>query len=93
MRVLRRSLEEGFEDRGMQRGELVAELLRSPALVGRLEGVEAEVARRGYIEALQMVWFSAAAVAGVAIFVQAAVGRKGATEVGEEGESVDGVEA
>lgn len=69
----------------MRNPELVEELLRSPATVGRLQGVEAEVAREGYVEALRTVWFSAAAVAGVVVFVQAAAGWKEAVEVVQEG--------
>lgn len=81
MRVLRRSLERGFAEIGVRRPDLIEELLRSPATVGGLQGVEAEVARSGYVEALRTVWFSAAAVAGAVVFVQAAAGWKGAVEM------------
>ncbi|OBT82878.1 hypothetical protein VE02_08649 [Pseudogymnoascus sp. 03VT05] len=81
VRVLRRNLEQGFAEIGVRKPELIEELLRSPATVGELQGVEAEVARLGYVIALRTVWFSAAAVAGVVIFVQAAAGWKGAVEM------------
>ncbi|KFY98917.1 hypothetical protein V498_01144 [Pseudogymnoascus sp. VKM F-4517 (FW-2822)] len=85
VRVLRRSLEQGFAEIGVRRPELIDELLRSPATVGGLKGLEAEVARAGYVEALRTVWFSAAAVAGTVIFVQAAAGWKGAAEIVQDG--------
>ncbi|KFY27584.1 hypothetical protein V491_00836, partial [Pseudogymnoascus sp. VKM F-3775] len=74
VRVLRRSVERGFSEIGVRKPELVEELLRSPVTVGGLQGLEAEVARSGYVEALRTVWFSAAAVAGMVVFVQAAAG-------------------
>lgn len=86
VRVLRRSLERGFAEIGLRKPELIEELLRSPATVGELQGVEAEVARLGYVVALRTVWFSAAAVAGVVIFVQAAAGWKGAVEIVQDGD-------
>lgn len=89
MRVLRRSLEQGFAEIGVPKPELIEELLRSPATVGELQGVEAEVARLGYVVALRTVWFSAAATAGVVIFVQAAAGWKGAVEMVQDGDEDD----
>lgn len=85
MRVLRRSLERGFAEIGVRKPELVEELLRSPATVGGLQGLEADVARSGYVEALRTVWFSATAVAGMVVFVQAAAGWKGAVETVQDG--------
>lgn len=89
MRVLRRNLERGFAEIGVRKPELVEELLRSPATVGGLQGAEAEVARLGYVVALRTVWFSAAAVAGVVIFVQAAAGWKGVVERVQDGDEDD----
>lgn len=89
MRVLRRNLERGFAEIGVRKPELVEELLRSPATVGGLHGPEAEVARLGYVVALRTVWFSAAAVAGVVIFVQAAAGWKGAAEMVQDEDEDD----
>ncbi|KFY33486.1 hypothetical protein V494_07583 [Pseudogymnoascus sp. VKM F-4513 (FW-928)] len=88
VRILRRSLEQGFAEIGVRKPELMEELLRSPATVGGLEGVEAEVARSGYVEALRTVWFSAAAVAGTMVFVQAAAGWKGAVELVQDDDEV-----
>lgn len=83
-RILRSSLEHGFEQAGLKHEEgLVRRLLGSPALVGGLRGVEREVAVRGYEDALRGLWIAGAGLAGLMVLVQAATGWRGVKEEGE----------
>jgi hypothetical protein len=53
-RVLHRSLKTGFANAGLShRGDLIRKLLGSPALVGKLDGVERMVAVGAYQDALK----------------------------------------
>ena len=84
-RTLYQSLSDGFEEEGLRhREDLVRRLLGSPALVGSLEGVEREVAVKGYEDALRALFLAGAGLAALMVLVQAGTGWKGA---GEEGES------
>jgi MFS family permease len=79
-RTLYNSLTRQFAERGIKNEELVIRLLGSPALVGSLEGVQKEVAVKGYEEALKMLFLSGAGLAALMVFVQAGTGWKGAGE-------------
>jgi len=82
VRVLRQSLQAGFEDAGFggKKEGLVRRLLGSPALVGQLEGVEKRVAVRGYEEALRSLFLAGAGLALLMVLVQAGTGWRGAGE-------------
>ncbi|KAH7138658.1 major facilitator superfamily domain-containing protein [Dendryphion nanum] len=89
VRVLRRSLTNGFEDAGLNRDDLIRQLVGSPALVGRLEGVERAVAVGAYEDGLKVLFLSAMGLAVIVVFVQAGTGWKGVginieEEVGNE---------
>lgn len=85
-RILKQALKKGFEERGVWpegKKELIRRLLGSPALVGKLVGVEREVAIDGYVVALRTLFMTAAVIAAVATVVQAGTGWR-AVEGGEE---------
>ncbi|KAM0715029.1 hypothetical protein Q7P37_009494 [Cladosporium fusiforme] len=87
-RTLYNSLTRQFAEHGIQNEDLVVRLLGSPALVGSLEGVQKEIAIRGYEEAVKMLFLSFAGLAALMILVQAGTGWKGAAveeEAVEEG--------
>lgn len=76
-RVLHRSLVDGFANAGLtHRGDLVRKLLGSPALVGKLEGAEKDVAINAYQDAIQALFFAATGLAVVVTLVQACTGWK-----------------
>ncbi|KAH9825733.1 Major Facilitator Superfamily [Teratosphaeria destructans] len=80
-RTLMGSLTDRFGEEGIEhKRALVRQLLGSPALVGRLQGAEKEIAIRGYEDALKVLWLSAAALALVTVFVQAGTGWTGHQE-------------
>ena len=101
-RTLYNSLTRQFAERGIKDNDLVIRLLGSPALVGALEGVQKEVAVKGYEEALKLLFLSGAGLAALMIFVQAGTGWKAAGEEStqadnepeeeREGELIDGAE-
>lgn len=75
LRVLKSSLEAGFNDRHMKGEEdLVRRLLGSPALVRTLEGAEKDVAVTSYVTALQSLFIAASGLALLMILFQAATG-------------------
>ena len=87
-RVLRSSLETGFEDRGLDGKEgLIKRLLGSPALVSHLEGQERVVAVEGYVAALKAIFVAGGLLAGCTVLVQAGTGWRAPEqkEVEEEG--------
>lgn len=89
-RILKQALEQGFEDKGMSsegKKELIRRLLGSPALVGKLVGVEREVAIDGYVVAIRTLFMTGAAVAAIATLVQVGTGWKAV--VGGEKEDGD----
>lgn len=88
-RTLYNSLTRQFAEHGIKNEQLVVRLLGSPALVGSLEGVQKEVAVKGYEEAIKMLFLSGAGLAALMVLVQAGTGWKG---VEEETEPVDGSE-
>lgn len=74
-RVLRRSLENQFAQRGLESQEgLIRRLLGSPALVNKLAGVEKEIAVDGYVWALQALFLTASALALAMMMFQAGTG-------------------
>jgi hypothetical protein len=74
-RVLHRSLVDGFADAGLKhRGDLVRKLLGSPALVGKLEGAEKDIAVGAYQDAIKALFFAATGLAIVVTLVQACTG-------------------
>jgi MFS family permease len=79
-RTLYNSLTRQFAERGIKNEDLVTRLLGSPALVGSLEGVQKEVAVKGYEEALKLLFFSGAGLAALMVFLQAGTGWKAAAE-------------
>jgi hypothetical protein len=77
-RTLYNSLTRQFAERGIKNEDLVIRLLGSPALVGSLEGVQKEVAVKGYEEALKLLFLSGAGLAALMVFLQAGAGWKAA---------------
>jgi hypothetical protein len=76
-RVLHRSLVDGFADAGLtHRDDLVRKLLGSPALVGKLEGIERDIAVSAYQDAIKALFFAATGLAVVVTLVQACTGWK-----------------
>ncbi|KAK8163840.1 major facilitator superfamily domain-containing protein [Phyllosticta citrichinensis] len=90
-RFLSRFLYEGFQNHGIDpKEERIRELIRrlvgSPALVGKLQGVEREVAVASYEGALRGLFLVAVAVGVGVVFAQAGTGWKGWEErPGEHG--------
>ncbi|KAF2128199.1 MFS general substrate transporter [Dothidotthia symphoricarpi CBS 119687] len=96
-RVLHKSLKSGFADAGLeQRGDLIRRLLGSPALVGRLEGMERSVAVGAYQDALKALFLSAVGLSAVVVVVQACTGWKEPAKnellAEEDDEEIDGEE-
>ncbi|MCJ1307606.1 hypothetical protein MMC25_001253 [Agyrium rufum] len=84
-RILKSTLEKGFAENGlMGRGELVRELLGSPALVSSLTGAEHQVAITAYEAALKGVFLGGGILSTLMIFVQAGTGWAAPTEEEEE---------
>lgn len=86
IRVLKGSLEKGFEAHGGLEGreELVRRLLGGPALVKGLEGIEREVAVGGYVTALRVLFTAGVGLALVMVAVQGLTGwKKGVEEIGK----------
>lgn len=79
-RTLYNSLTRQFAERGIKNEDLVIRLLGSPALVGSLEGVQKEIAVKGYEEALKLLFLSGAGLAALMVFLQAGTGWKAARE-------------
>lgn len=81
VRVLDESLRKHFKDAGIEGKEaLVRRLLGSPALVGGLEGIDKEVAVKGYEDAIRYLFLAGAGLAACMVLVQAATGWTGAAE-------------
>lgn len=77
VRVLHRSLNEGFAEAGLKhRDDLIRRLLGSPALVGRLEGKDRYVAVNAYEDALKALFLAAVGFSAVVAVVQAGTGWK-----------------
>lgn len=90
-RSLYDSLTRQFAEHGIKNEDLVVRLLGSPALVGSLEGVQKEIAVKGYEEALKMLFLSFAGLAALMILVQAGTGWKAAPEeVADDAQGDDG---
>ena len=84
-RTLYQSLTNRFAERGMHNeDDLVRRLLGSPALVGRLQGAQREVAIEGYEEALRKLFLYGAGLAALMVFVQAGTGWRTPEVVKEE---------
>ncbi|KAI1762147.1 MFS general substrate transporter [Hypoxylon sp. FL1150] len=81
-RTLRGSLEEGFGG-PRARPELVRKLVGSPALVygGGLDAQEQEVAVRGYVDALRILFQAAVVLSVIVLVVQAATGWRGPDDI------------
>lgn len=79
-RTLYNSLTRQFAEHGIKNEDLVVRLLGSPALVGSLEGVQKDIAVKGYEEAIKMLFLSFAGLAALMILVQAGTGWKAAPE-------------
>ncbi|KAF2707260.1 MFS multidrug transporter-like protein [Pleomassaria siparia CBS 279.74] len=78
-RVLGRSLKNGFHEAGLKhRGELIRQLLGSPALVSKLEGKEHDIAVGAYEEGVKTLFLGAMGLAIIVVFVQACTGWKAA---------------
>ncbi|KAI8933847.1 hypothetical protein NX059_009547 [Plenodomus lindquistii] len=77
VRVLRKSLMDGFAREGLEhRNDLARRLLGSPALVGKLEGAEKTVAVGAYQDGLKALFFAAVGLSMLVAFVQAGAGWK-----------------
>lgn len=76
-RQLSSSLKSRFHDAGLKNPRLVRQLLGSPVLVGKLEGMEREIAIGAYQDALKVLWLTMAVIALSSFFVQAGTGWKG----------------
>ena len=80
-RLLRSSLQKGFKEANLGgRKVLIRQLLGSPALVGKLRGIERVVAVKGYEDALKGLWIAGAGLAALMVLVQAGTGWRGAKE-------------
>jgi MFS family permease len=80
-RTLYTSLSKHFARHGLHNEErLIRQLLGSPALVGKLDGVEKDVAIKGYEEALRTLFLAGAGLAVFMVFVQAGTGWMGSKE-------------
>nr|POF12965.1 efflux pump fus6 [Quercus suber] len=80
-RRLSTSLEAGFENSSLgDSKELVRQLLGSPRLVWKLDGIERDIAISGYEAALKTLFFAGAGLAVVMILVQAGTGWKSGGE-------------
>jgi hypothetical protein len=89
-RVLGRTLEQGFDNKGLKgRENLIRRLLGSPALVAGLTGVEKEVALIGYEKALKSLFWAAAGMTVVTVVIQAGTGWKAGKEQDYEALEVD----
>lgn len=96
VRVLRKSLTDGFAREGLQhREDLTRRLLGSPALVTKLEGAEKTVAVGAYQDAIKALFLGAVGLSIVVTFVQAGAGWKEPTKKEQPGlqQDVDGEEA
>jgi hypothetical protein len=77
VRVLRRSLVQGFKENGVDgREPLIRQLLGSPRAVQKLEGVEKEVAVQAYTDAIRVLFLAGMGLAIGMFFVQASTGWK-----------------
>lgn len=77
VRVLQRSLSEGFAENGLEdREEMIRRLLGSPAMVYRLSGEDRVVAIKGYEVALKALFLAAVGLSVVVVIVQSATGWK-----------------
>ena len=76
VRVLKATLEEGFEKNGGLEGRkgLVRKLLGSPALVKSLSGVERDIAIAGYTASLKALFLGGVGLAAVMVLLQAGTG-------------------
>jgi hypothetical protein len=96
-RVLRKSLNDGFAGAGLKdRGDLVRRLLGSPALVGKLEGKEKDIAVQAYEDGFKALFLGAVGLAVVVSLLQAATGWKAPAKSGKQvsqEEEVEGEEA
>ncbi|KAF2396671.1 MFS general substrate transporter [Trichodelitschia bisporula] len=80
-RALRGSLERGFAEEGLKnRTELIRRLVATPGLTQQLQGLEKEVAVGAYVDALQSLFWSAAALGVIVLFAQAGTGWTGPQE-------------
>lgn len=80
-RQLNTSLRTQFKEKGMDHEDaLIRRLLGSPAMVRQLEGVEQEVAIKGYEDALKTLFLAGAGLAVLMVFVQAGTGWRGPKE-------------
>lgn len=88
-RVLHKSLKTGFADAGLShRGDLIRKLLGSPALVGKLEGVERTIAVSAYQDALKALFLGAVGLSVVVTIAQAGTGWKEAVPKKEQVDEV-----
>ncbi|CAO2658093.1 Nn.00g073530.m01.CDS01 [Neocucurbitaria sp. VM-36] len=77
VRVLHRSLNDGFAEAGLKhRDDLIRRLLGSPALVGKLDGQERDVAVSAYEDALKALFLGAVGLSAIVAVVQAGTGWK-----------------
>ena len=85
-RILQSTLETGFAEKGLKgRGELIRELLGSPASVSSLVGAEHEVAVNAYMAALTGVFLAGGILSTLMILVQAGTGWTAPVEEEDEG--------
>lgn len=73
-RVLKRGLEAGFANHGINQPDLIRRLLGGPALVRSLNGLEKEVAVHSYEEALKTLFLAGSALAFAMTALQAGTG-------------------
>jgi hypothetical protein len=88
-RVLNKSLKTGFADAGLShRGDLIRRLLGSPALVGKLDGVERAIAVSAYQDALKALFLGAVGLSVLVTIIQAGTGWKAAVAEDEQADEV-----
>lgn len=91
LRALKKSLDAGFKKEGLSdKDDLVQRLLGSPALVTTLVGVEHNVAKSAYEEAVRSLFAAGCTLVIVMILLQAGTGWKTARIDGQEEDAAGG---
>lgn len=75
LRTFQHALQQGFKDRGVSgKAALIRQLIGTPILVQKLEGVDREVALEGYETALKTIYMGGGFLAIFMLLIQAATG-------------------
>ena len=94
VRVLQRSLEEGFKEHGVKGGkELIRRLTGSPRVVQQLGGIEKQIAIAAYTKAIQTLFFAGVGLSLVMLVVQAGTGWRSPVGEDENGSVIEDEES